>query len=136
VLLAATLVGMSPSEQLDVRSLGRRIADRRADLRIEQTELAERAGLSRAYVSRLEGGIVANPKILDLQRIAAVLDLPLASLITPQANSREIHAATCAELMAQLEGEPPEVVEDVIAMFRLGVHAITRRRDTRRAREN
>jgi transcriptional regulator with XRE-family HTH domain len=38
--------------------------------RLKQQEVGARAGLSEAYVNRLENGLVANPKINDLAGIA------------------------------------------------------------------
>lgn len=52
------------------------IAKRCAQLGINQTQLAERAGLTRAYLFRLCSGHTANPGILTLQRLATALELP------------------------------------------------------------
>lgn len=45
------------------------------------TELAERAGISKGYVSQLEGGAGANPTLDVLLRIAEALDVTIADLI-------------------------------------------------------
>lgn len=119
MLLGATICHVSTPASLDIRAIAQRIADRRTELRLEQTEVAERAGLSRAYISRLEGGTVTNPKVFDLQRVADVLDMPLVDLIrTPLAPHTARYSTECAELMAQLESEPPDRAERVIRTIR------------------
>jgi transcriptional regulator with XRE-family HTH domain len=69
------------TDWIDVVALGRRITRRRERLGIRQAELARRAGLSEAYVNRLENGIVRNPKVNDLAQISESLLVPLASLL-------------------------------------------------------
>lgn len=121
-MLGATLCYMDTQTRLDIRAIAQRLVDRRTTLRLEQTEVAERAGLSRAYVSRLESGTVLNPKLFDLARVAGVLDLPLSSLVSPAtAASREIRISECADVLSELDGEPPEIVEDVLLMLRTSV---------------
>lgn len=48
---------------------------------LDQAEVADTAGLSRAYVSRLESGGILNPKVFDLQAIATALRVPLDDLL-------------------------------------------------------
>ena len=75
----------------DVAEVGRRVAACREGRGLRQLELARRAGLSEAYVNRLENGIVRNPKINDLARLAravgvavdALLDAPARPDATP-----------------------------------------------------
>ena len=66
---------------MDVRQIGRRIAYCRERLRLKQQELAKRAGLSEAYVNRLENGLVGNPKIYHLALVARALAIPLDPLL-------------------------------------------------------
>jgi len=117
--------------QLDIRVIAQRLADRRSELRLEQTEVAERAGLSRAYVSRLESGIVPNPKLLDLARVANVLDVPLASLVSPPGHAREIAVAEGADLLEQLADEPPEMRQTILSWLRQSVELSRRARQVR-----
>ena len=102
---------------------------------MEQTEVAERAGLSRAYVSRLEKGIVPNPKLFDLARVAGVLDLPLSELIRPPGDgaSRDLVIAEAADAVNQLADEPPEVAETILRWMR---EAVEIARSARLARTN
>ena len=79
--MLATMCHMPPQRHLNISSIGGRIAARRDDLRLDQEAVADRAGLSRAYISRLERGIVPNPKVVDLAAVADALDLSLDALI-------------------------------------------------------
>lgn len=76
-----TICYMVNRERLDVRGLGERVAARRQDMRRSQKELAEKAGLSEAYINRIEGGLVRNPKIHDLQAVAEAIGVTLDSLL-------------------------------------------------------
>jgi len=85
---------LSSVEVMDVAGIGGRIAARREQLRLRQAELARRAGMSEAYINRLENGVVRNPKVKDLAVVAQALGVPFATL---------------------LYGDPPETNEDVQA---------------------
>lgn len=123
---------METRKRLDVFAIGRALADRREHLGLDQETLADRAGVSRPYISRLERGNVPNPKLLDLERVAGALDIPVAALVQPPVDpSHEIHIAECTDILAQLDGEPPEVIADVLLMLRTSV-AIAKHRRTGR----
>jgi transcriptional regulator with XRE-family HTH domain len=62
--------------------IGRRIRDARERAGLTQKELAERCGLSRVYVIKLESGEHDNPTIKVLQAIAKALKVPLTDLIS------------------------------------------------------
>lgn len=79
--MLATMCYMSTRKTLDVDAIGKRAFKRREELHLEQSEVATKAGMSRAYVSRLENGGVMNPKVSDLAAIACALDLSLDRLI-------------------------------------------------------
>lgn len=118
-LLDATLCYMGPRTRLDVSAIAQQLADRRAEKRLEQTEVAERAGLSRAYISRLEKGLVPNPKLLDLAQVAAVLDVPLGALLTPSASgARDLKIEEGADLLVRLREEDPDVAESILSWWR------------------
>jgi len=90
---------------LDVARIGQRIADRREGLRLRQLELAQRAGLSEAYVNRLENGIVRNPKINDLASLARALGFPLDALLDePRPADVPLAAPDLLELVARQPG--------------------------------
>ncbi|SCD32905.1 MULTISPECIES: helix-turn-helix domain-containing protein, partial [unclassified Streptomyces] len=63
-------------EYVDARlagDLGQVVHDRRAELGLSQTELAERAGMTQPQVSRMEGGDTV-PTLPLLRRLAKALD--------------------------------------------------------------
>jgi transcriptional regulator with XRE-family HTH domain len=84
----------------DVAGLGTRIAARRRELGLKQLDLAAEAGLSEAYVNRLENGVVRNPKLHHLAAIAQALRVPLVSLLYGEASR------TDDELLADLGRQP------------------------------
>lgn len=126
---------MDARTRLDIAAIADRLARRRIEKRLEQTEVAERAGLSRAYISRLEKGIVLNPKLFDLAHVARVLDIPLADLVSPpgRSASRELRITECADILSQLDDEPPEIADTILRWLRESVDIA---RAARLAREN
>lgn len=79
--MLATICYMNARVTLDIDAIGDRASARREELHLEQEEVAEKAGMSRAYISRLENGGVRNPKVVDLAAVAAALGLSLDRLI-------------------------------------------------------
>jgi transcriptional regulator with XRE-family HTH domain len=107
---------------LDINTLAARIVARRAELRLEQTEVAERANRSRAYISRLEGALVPNPKLFDLAAVAVALEMTLSELVAPEAKLVETRFShEWAEIQQQTEHLPPEIREQVLRGFRESV---------------
>src|SRR4249920_4179517 len=64
--------------------IGQAVRERRLALRLSQTELASRAGMSQPALSRLEAGGVV-PTIPLLERISTALDADLIVEIAPHA---------------------------------------------------
>lgn len=58
-------------------------------LRLEQgyslTEMAERAGVAKSYLSSIEREVQSNPSIHFLEKISTVLGVPLETFIQPEA---------------------------------------------------
>jgi transcriptional regulator with XRE-family HTH domain len=72
-------VGMLP--------LGDRIRARRKELRLSQSDLAERAGMTASFISQVERG-VTSPSIDSLYKISQALDVPVFHfLLEPEAKS-------------------------------------------------
>lgn len=133
-MVGATLGRMADRAQIDPKELARRIIARRAELRMEQGELAERAKVSRAYVSRLENGIVPNPKLYDLDAVASALDLPIAALVSPPDEEHDAHmAARIAEIRANLAGFDAETQDRMIELVLDNLRLL---RDMRRPERN
>jgi transcriptional regulator with XRE-family HTH domain len=60
--------------------MGRRLQQLRQARDLSRQELAERAGISREYMRRLEAGR-QDPTIGTLQRLAKALGVPVAELL-------------------------------------------------------
>ena len=107
------------NRRVDLTVLKDRLRERRDTLGLDQDAVAERSGLSSAYISRLERGAVPNPKVFDLEKVAEALDTSVGALLrSPGAPDSETYVSECAALMRQLDGEPPEVVETVLRWWR------------------
>lgn len=81
------------------RQLGLRIKELRGKLALTQEELADRSGLFRTYMSRIESGH-ANPTLTMLHQIAQAFQLDVRELLSP------------------LEGEVPTRVRSRTSMSR------------------
>lgn len=64
------------------KSLGLRIKELRAANAITQEELAERCGMFRTYLSRIESGL-ANPTLTALYTLADALGVEVVDLFVP-----------------------------------------------------
>lgn len=54
------------------------------------SELADQAGVAKSYLSSLERNLQTNPSIQFLEKIAAVLNVPVDHLIHDQINKEEL----------------------------------------------
>jgi XRE family transcriptional regulator of biofilm formation len=61
--------------------IGKRVQQLRKEKGMSLTELAERAGVAKSYISKLERDIQKNPSIEFLEKIAAVLKVSVNRLI-------------------------------------------------------
>lgn len=113
---------MDTRKRLDVVEIGRRIAERRDHMRLDQEQLAERARVSRPYISRLERGIVPNPKLLDLEQVANALDMTIVELVRqPPGTRTDRYSIECDQLTAQLADEPESVADAILTAWRQSV---------------
>lgn len=64
--------------------IGARVKKLRQEKKISMTELAEKAGVAKSYLSSLERNLQTNPSIQFLKKIATVLDVPLDALFVDQ----------------------------------------------------
>lgn len=64
------------------KSLGLRVKELRALQSMTQEELAERCGMFRTYLSRIESGL-ANPTLTALYTLADALQIDIAELFVP-----------------------------------------------------
>lgn len=75
--LTFAVVEHTVSIPMSWREFGARIKQLREDQSMTQAELAERAGLSRIYVQKLEAGDRISPSLPALERIARALNAQL-----------------------------------------------------------
>lgn len=61
--------------------IGKRIRELRIQKRYSITELAERAGVAKSYISNIERGIMSNPSIQFLEKVADSLGVSMDDLI-------------------------------------------------------
>ena len=85
---------MAKSYDLMLMEIGTRIAMRRQELNMSQSELAIQADLTAAALSRIESG-QTNPRTDTLVRIASALQVPLSNL---QPNELDQYINTSREL--------------------------------------
>ena len=68
---------------LDLPGLGTRIRELRELREASLTQLAERAGIAKSYLAKVERGEVDNPGLKTLSAIAQALEITVADLIRP-----------------------------------------------------
>lgn len=61
--------------------IGQRIKQYRLQRKLSLSELAERAGIAKSYLSSIERNLQSNPSIQFLEKIAGVLNIPVNTLI-------------------------------------------------------
>jgi transcriptional regulator with XRE-family HTH domain len=88
-----------------VTALGQRIKALRAERRLQQRQLAEKAGLTPSMVSQIESGRL-TPSLHTLGKLAGALGLPIAALFEAPPNGR---------LAVSRKGDYPVVSFDGVA---------------------
>lgn len=64
--------------------IGERVKKLRQEKKMSLSVLAEQAGVAKSYLSSLERNLQTNPSIQFLEKIAAVLNIPVDQLIHEQ----------------------------------------------------
>jgi XRE family transcriptional regulator, master regulator for biofilm formation len=70
--------------------IGDRVKKFRQEKRMSLSELAEQAGVAKSYLSSLERNLQKNPSIQFLEKIAAVLNIPVEHLIHEQVDKSDL----------------------------------------------
>jgi len=70
--------------------IGDRVKKFRLEKKMSLSELAEQAGVAKSYLSSLERNLQKNPSIQFLEKIAAVLNLPVERLIHEQIDKDDL----------------------------------------------
>lgn len=63
------------------RMIGERVKKLRQNKKMSLSELAERAGVAKSYLSSLERNLQTNPSIQFLEKLSAVLDVSVNDLL-------------------------------------------------------
>ena len=93
------MVATSPTDPR--KALGLRIKQLRAEFPLTQEELADRCGLFRTYMSRIESGL-ANPTLTVLHALAQGLEIDLATLLAmPDAKPSPIRKVRSAKPLSR-----------------------------------
>lgn len=94
--------------------LGGLVRRRRSELRLTQTELAERAGISQAYLSSMERGLVRMPDVEIRRRLAEALRMTHVQLLldieelSPAELGQTAPTPVVPGYQAKLDALPPE----------------------------
>ncbi|MBM7713704.1 XRE family transcriptional regulator of biofilm formation [Bacillus thermophilus] len=67
--------------------IGQRIKQYRTQKKMSLSEMAERAGIAKSYLSSIERSIQSNPSIQILEKISSVLDIPVHFLLHGEAKN-------------------------------------------------
>ncbi|PLR96103.1 helix-turn-helix domain-containing protein [Bacillus sp. T33-2] len=70
--------------------IGERVKKLRQERKMSLSELADQAGVAKSYLSSLERNLQTNPSIQFLEKISAVLKVPLDYLIHEHPNKDEM----------------------------------------------
>ncbi len=103
--------------------IGKRIQKIRSDKGLSLSELADRAGVAKSYLSAIERDIQDNPSIHVLEKLAGVLDVPVSSLIDTQPDKStedEFLDKEWTQLVreAMASGIPKEQFRDFLEYYR------------------
>lgn len=94
--------GNEPPDRLreDLARIGARLRELREERGWRLEDLAERTGLSKAYLSRLEGG-ERQPSLSALLNVSEAHDVPLSSLFEPELETEGCAVVRAADNAAQ-----------------------------------
>ncbi len=104
---------------MDEKVLGREVSRRRKQLNLTQEMLADRAGISRNYVSLIERGEVGNISIKVLNELANALDTTPAELGGPKGWGETLVPPSLREFALQ-QDLSFDIVERLVRLPRRG----------------
>lgn len=104
---------------MDSKELGNRVARSRKDLGLSQEELAQKAALSRAYISLIERGEASNISTKILNNLAVALGVPVTKLLG-QPDQTDLMISPSLREFALTEGLDWEVIEKLARIPRRG----------------
>ncbi|NHN31935.1 helix-turn-helix domain-containing protein [Paenibacillus agricola] len=69
--------------------LGKRVKELRVEKGLSLSELAEKAGVAKSYLSSIERDIQSNPSIQFLEKICLVLEVPVETFLNNKTTPHE-----------------------------------------------
>ena len=104
-------------------SIGNFIRERRQDLGLSQEQLAERVGstYSQSDISRIERGHITLPRLSNLERLAASLDVPVGELLIAAGWFQEGHFVSDPE---SANSGLPAGLESAVSQIEVELNAI------------
>ncbi|MCP8967878.1 helix-turn-helix domain-containing protein [Ectobacillus ponti] len=81
--------------------IGERIKQLRLQRGLTMTELAERAGIAKSYISSIERNLQTNPSIDCLTKLSGVLRVPVSALVQENAEEEVLLDAAWTELLRE-----------------------------------
>lgn len=70
--------------------IGEQVKKLRLEKKMSISELADRAGVAKSYLSSLERNLQSNPSIQFLEKISAVLEVPLDQLLHEHPSNEDL----------------------------------------------
>ena len=83
--------------------IGQRVYAARVAAGLRQSDVAREARVTDSYISRLERGLVAHPRVIDLRRVARALETTFEALIADDASDGP---ATLHAVLLDATGDP------------------------------
>ena len=92
-----------------VKSVGNAIARQRKLAKMTQSQVAEKLGIEKETVSRLETGFIA-PTLVRLEQLSKILDCPVRQFFWYERGDEQTQADTIADMIRTLPEEKRELV--------------------------
>ncbi|MGD6802220.1 helix-turn-helix domain-containing protein [Rossellomorea vietnamensis] len=70
--------------------IGERVKKLRQERKMSMTELADKAGVAKSYLSSIERNLQKNPSVQFLEKISKALDVPVDSLLYDTVEDKHI----------------------------------------------
>ncbi|TYR75256.1 helix-turn-helix domain-containing protein [Rossellomorea vietnamensis] len=70
--------------------IGERVKKLRQERKMSMTELADRAGVAKSYLSSIERNLQKNPSVQFLEKVSKALDVPVDSLLYDTVEDKHI----------------------------------------------
>lgn len=96
--------------------IGQRIKQYRTQKKMSLSEMAERAGIAKSYLSSIERSIQSNPSIQILEKISSVLDIPVHFCSTEKQKMVTVHSTQIGKNLS-VKQWPPEFLKKSSASF-------------------